>query len=102
MEVVEGATNTSPLPAARRIRSAHDALAFATSVGFTDQEVIVQRIARSRTTTYKTLTQFDDFEMTVEALLQADSSVMILADHRAHKAPSRAEIIRMLSERMAL
>lgn len=101
LEVVEAAMNTSPLPGARSIRSAPDALAFASSVGFPNQGVIVQSTLERQTTAHKTITRLADLESIVTKLLQDDASVTILPDYRAHKSPSRASIIRVLSERMA-
>ena len=101
MELVEGAITNSPLPGGRRIRSTDDALTFASAVGFPDQGVIVTGTVDNQTTAYKTLSQFAELERTVEALLRDESSVMILPDYRAHKAPSRAEVIRTLCQRMA-
>lgn len=101
LELVEGTIDTSPLPGGRRIYSTDDALTFASAVGFPEQGVVIQSTANSHTTAYKNFTQLKDLEETVEALLIDSSSVVILPDYRAHKAPSRAETIRTLCHQMA-
>ena len=102
MEIVEGMISTSPLPGGRRVHTADDALRFAAAVGFPEQGVIVQGVDTDHPAIVKNLVSVDDLREAVTAVLAGGSAVMILPDYRAHRAPSRATVIRTLCDRMAM
>ncbi|POH64696.1 hypothetical protein C3B59_09670 [Cryobacterium zongtaii] len=53
------------------------------------------------TTAHKNITDLDQLEQTVHAMLTNGSTVTVLPDYRAHHAPSRADTIRTLCAQMA-
>lgn len=101
LELVEGSVCTSPLPAARRVRSVDDALDFASALGFPEQGMIVHADGTDPPIFYKSLSGHRELESAVRSLLREHPSVVVMPDHRAHRAPSRALVIRALCERMA-
>lgn len=101
LELIEGAINTSPLPGGHRVDSTNDALAFASTVGFPRQGVILQSTTSNQTTAFKNIADLPELEDTVDGLLRDESSLVILPDYRAHRAPSRAKTIRTLCKQMA-
>lgn len=101
LELVEGTVGVSPLPGGRPVHSVEEALTFASRVGFPEQGLIVHGTADGRMTAHKNLTRIEEVVETVDALLIDQASVVILPDYRAHKAPTRAQTIRTLCDRMA-
>ena len=101
LELVEGTLTTSPLGPGRTVHTAAHARAYAKTLGFPHQGIILQTTTGTVTTTHKTPFDLDQIETTVEALLAAGSAVAVLPDYRAHRAPFRADTLRDLSTHMA-
>ena len=102
LELVEGTVTTSPLAPGRRITTADDALAYAASIGYPAQGVLLRGGATGQLV-YKNLDTSAELSHTAARLLAAadDSPVTIAPDYRAHRCPSRAEVITELAEAMA-
>ncbi len=101
LEIVDGIVSISPVPGGRRIANTGEAITFASAIGFPDQGVILQSTNGTSTAAHKNITQLEVLEETVETLLGEHSTVVILPDYRANRAPSRAAVIRTLCGKMA-
>ena len=101
LEIVEQITGTSELPAARPVESVGDALAYAATIGFPEQGMLLQARQGPAVVTHKTIGSTAALaELAAHALDEAMTLTM-LPDHRAHRSPTRAERIRLLCDRMA-
>ena len=102
LELVEGFVGVSALPQSRRIQNSRDALAFACSVGFPRQGVILQTAPDGPPpSVHKNITHLDQLRDTAERLLSEHGTIVISPDYRADQAPSRARTIRGLCVQMA-
>lgn len=101
LEIVETTLGMSLLPSGGPVHELAAALAFAKAVGFPHQGVILQHVTDGISVADKNHANFDELERAVERLLETSSSLAIMPDYRAHRAPSRAETIRSLCTRMA-
>ncbi|WP_423739409.1 DUF6671 family protein [Cryobacterium zongtaii] len=81
--------------------AAPQARRYGEALGFPAQGVIVQSTKAGLTTAHKNITDLDQLEQTVHAMLTNGSTVTVLPDYRAHHAPSRADTIRTLCAQMA-
>ncbi|TFD04620.1 DUF6671 family protein [Cryobacterium sp. TMT1-66-1] len=101
LELIEGTRTTSPIPGGHTITAAPQARRYGEALGFPAQGVIVQSTKAALTTAHKNITNLDQLEQTVQAMLKNGSTVIVLPDYRAHHAPSRADTIRTLCAQMA-
>jgi len=102
LELVEGSITISPLPAGRTIRHLDDALNYAAAVGFPEQRVILQTTHNGIATSFKNIGDRETLHRVGEKVFrEANNSVSIMPDYRAHHCPSRAAVIHTLCEQMA-
>ena len=102
LELVEGTTATSPLPPGRAVTAVDDALAYTTAIGHPEQGVAI-RGGPAGELIYKDLDTPGELSDALGRMLRltAGRPVTISPDYRAHRCPSRAEIIITLARRMA-
>lgn len=101
LELVEKSSGSSTLPAARRVETVGDALAYAATTGFPEQGVLVHARRGARVVTHKTIGSTAALGELVDHGLAKGMTLTLLPDHRAHRSPARAERIRVLCDRMA-
>jgi hypothetical protein len=101
LEIVEQTSGSSALPAARRVETVGDALAYAATIGFPEQGVLVHARRGGRVVTHKTIGSATALGDLVEVGLAEGMTLTVLPDHRAHRSPARADRIRALCDRMA-
>ena len=102
LELVEGVIATSPLPPARAISTVDDALGYAAAIGNPEQGLMLRGGAVGELIE-KDLTTVETLPGAVVRMLRlsADHPVTIAPDYRAHRCPSRADVIAALAHRMA-
>lgn len=101
IELVEHASGSSPLPAAREVETVADALAYASSIGFPEQGLLVRAHHGPTVEIYKSIDTASELARIVSHCLKKESTLTVLPDHRAHRSPTRGERIRVLCNRMA-
>ncbi len=102
IEIVEEEVNLVVTASEQPITSVDEAARFANKIGFPDHGVVLiaQRFTGTRVT--KDFGSLHELKSAAEAMLaDPHSTVSIQPDHRAHRAPERAAVIRNLSARMA-
>lgn len=98
LEVVESVVNPAALGSGRPVDSVDAALEAARRIGWPDQAVLLRGGPQLTITRYA-----DDPDALARAIaeLLALGPIRVDPDHRAHRSPSRAAVIRDLAERMA-
>ncbi|MBG6108837.1 DUF6671 family protein [Frigoribacterium sp. CG_9.8] len=102
IELVEGVIATSPLPPAREISTVDDALGYAAAVGHPEQGLMLRGGAVGELIE-KDLISVESLPGVVERTLRLSAGypLTIAPDYRAHRCPSRADVITTLAYRMA-
>ncbi len=101
LELVEGSVTSSPLPPGRTITSPDDGLAYAKSIGFPEQGVLL-RAGESGAVVRKNTETADALAEALNELLSTEGGpVTIAPDYRSHRCPSRASVISELATSMA-
>ena len=101
LELVEGTITTSPLPPGRSISTLEAALTYSRAIGHPEQGLLLRGGAAGE----RIQKDFDTAEQLSDAVgrmleLTSGRPVTISPDFRAHRCPSRAEIITILAQRM--
>ena len=102
LELVEGTIVTSPLPPGRAVTAVDDALDYATGIAFPEQGVMI-RGGPAGELICKDLDTVEELSDALGRMLRltAGRPVTISPDYRAHRCPSRADVIIALAHRMA-
>lgn len=102
LDLVVGSITPSPLPPGRSITSMDEALPYATAVGYPEQGLLIRGGAAGE----EVRKNLDTYDVLSDALgellrLSGGGPVTIAPDYRAHRCPSRAEVIATLAQTMA-
>jgi hypothetical protein len=102
LELVEGTIVTSPLPPGRAVTAVDDAVVYVTGIGHPEQGVMI-RGGPAGEFIHKDLDTVEELSDALDRMLRltAGRPVTISPDYRAHRCPSRADVIITLAHRMA-
>lgn len=101
-ELLEATVTSSPLVPARRVTSVDAGVRFAEAAGFPRQGIVLTGGAAG-THVFKNFAKFSALTEQLDGMFgPGDESVTIAPDYRAHRCPSRREVITALARRMAL
>lgn len=102
LELVEGTIATSPLPPGKAITAVDAALAYATAIGHPEQGLTLRGGAAGELIR-KDLNTIESLSEATDQMLRhtPDRSIIISPDYRAHRCPSRAQVIATLAQTMA-
>jgi hypothetical protein len=102
LELVEGTIATSPLPPGKAITTVDAALTYATAIGHPEQGLLLRGGAAGELVR-KDLDTGEAISDTMVQMLRhtPDRPVVISPDFRAHRCPSRAQVITTLAHNMA-
>lgn len=101
LEIVEQSFGSSELLVGRPVDTVGDALAYAETIGFPHQGVLLQARHDCGVVIHKSIGTTAALAELAAHALDEEMALTVLPDHRAHRSPARAERIALLCDRMA-